>query len=264
MSTQKPVLSQQRDMPSQLGRQSPERQVLLQLIPQGDPSLAGSLSRQTFDVPAHVGVAKHADDAIPHTVVFGAKRSAGHAADVPSQLSATSHTPFAARHVPLLAKPSGGQSTLPAAHVSARSQGPALTRQVELVAARRSAGHAAESPLQTSVTSHGPAATRHAVELPRNTLAGQVLAPPQVSATSQGPAAGRQTVLAGAAPVAVHAGTPPLQRIVPVSHGLPVAHGAPSGQPETQLPRPSHEPSEHVVPRGARASVVQSREKPSQ
>lgn len=57
VSTQKPVLSQQIDMPSQLGRQSPERHVLLQPIPQGDPSFAGSLSRQRLDVPAHIGVA---------------------------------------------------------------------------------------------------------------------------------------------------------------------------------------------------------------
>ena len=58
--------------------------------------------------------------------------SAGHAAAVPVQVSATSHAP-------------------------------ALTRQVTVFAAKASAGHVNAVPLQTSAVSQGPAAARQVV-----------------------------------------------------------------------------------------------------
>ena len=64
-------------------------------------------------------------------VALDAKTSAGQVADVPVQLSATSHAPAEGRQTVLLDwKTSVGQVALEPVHVSAASQAPAVARQV--------------------------------------------------------------------------------------------------------------------------------------
>jgi hypothetical protein len=91
------------------------------------------------------------------------KASAGHAADVPVQLSATSQPPEAARHcVPAGTKASAGQLLLVPLQVSATSQPPAEARHVVPFGRTASGGHAAEVPVQVSAMSQPPAtAARH-------------------------------------------------------------------------------------------------------
>ncbi len=119
---------------------------------------------------------------------------------MPVQVSATSHTPVAARHSTVAgSKASGGQSLL--------------------------------TPSQLSATSHGPATARHCAML--FTSAGQAaLVPVQVSATSQAPAAARQTVplLAGSGgwmqrPLASQLSA--VQTLPSPAHAVPLAAGVP-------------------------------------
>src|SRR5437867_11826769 len=89
--------------------------------------------------------------------------STGQLLPTPSQLSATSHAPAAARHTAVLFP---------------------------------SAGHAAADPVQVSATSHTPAAARRRAPEATSTPGGQLLpTPTQLSATSHAPAAARQTAV---------------------------------------------------------------------
>jgi hypothetical protein len=82
--------------------------------------------------------------------------------------------------------------------------------------------------LHDSATSHRPADGRHTPLLAKPSAGHAADAPVQNSLTSQTPAAPRHTVVAGAKPVAMHVGTPPAHDSVPVSHGLPVLQGVPA------------------------------------
>src|SRR5213078_4522105 len=154
------------------------------------------------------------------------KASVGQVELVPVQLSATSHSPAAARHtapafpagcvhvapeplhtsvvhtlpssvqvVPLALKTSVGQAVLVPVQLSATSHSPAAARQTVPAALSASAGQVALVPLQFSAASHRSTAARQTVLDDRKASAGQVvLVPVQVSAASQGPAAARHTV----------------------------------------------------------------------
>lgn len=104
-----------------------------------------------------------------HAVPFDFFASTGQLAELPGQVSATSHSPATGRHeVPL--------------------------------ARKLSAGHAAEDPVQFSTTSHAPALERQTVLAPRKESVGQVVElPVQFSAWSHAAATGRHTVLDDAA-----------------------------------------------------------------
>jgi len=93
-----------------------------------------------------------------------AKPSAGHAPDVPVQVSATSHWPAEDRHTVLEdAKPSAAHVALEPVQFSATSQSPAAARQTVAEDLKVSAGQVALVPVQFSATSQSPAAARHTV-----------------------------------------------------------------------------------------------------
>src|SRR5437867_6458147 len=90
---------------------------------------------------------------------------------------------------------SAGQAVVTPSQVSARSHSPAAARQTAPAALMASAGQGALVPVQFSAASHRSTAARQTVLEGRKALAGQVvLVPVQVSAASQGPAAARHTV----------------------------------------------------------------------
>src|SRR5262245_57457215 len=89
-----------------------------------------------------------------------AKPSAGQPSVRPSQLSATSHTPAAARQTAVLFA-SGGQPLFTPSQFSARSQTPAGARHSAVLLA--SAGQATPTPSQVSATSQAPAEGRPTV-----------------------------------------------------------------------------------------------------
>src|SRR5207249_584269 len=141
-------------------------------------------------VPRPPASAAHGLSSALHAVPLGSFASVGHAVFVPSQTSATSHSPTAGRHT-ALALPAG-------------------CWQVSLV------------PSQVSVV-HGLPSSVHAVALGRFASVGHaVFVPSQTSATSQAPAAARHSVLAFPAGPPWHC--PPLQASLTV-HGLPSSHG---------------------------------------
>src|SRR5439155_8107937 len=125
------------------------------------------------------------------------KASTGQSGLTPSQLSATSHAPAAARHT-VPAFPAGcRQVSLAPSQVSVVH---GLRSSVEAVPFARfaSAGHEALEPVQVSATSHSPAAARHTVVAGWKASAGQAaLVPSQLSATSHTPAEARHMVPAG-------------------------------------------------------------------
>src|SRR2546422_5699841 len=177
-------------------------------------------------LPSQNSLRSHAPAAGRHVVLAGANASAGQSSAIPSQVSATSQGPAAARHrVPLGVFASSGHAALDPVQASATSHGPAATRHtapalpagcwqatlapshwsivqtlpssVHAVPAGfvASAGQLGPLPVQTSATSHSPAAARHCVVAGAKASIGQVpLTPSQVSAVSHGPAAGRHTV----------------------------------------------------------------------
>ena len=161
-----------------------------------------------------------------HAIPLGCFASPGHAALVPVQLSAMSHSPAVTRQTVVVGrKPSAGQLTLVPVHVSTTSHTPADARhvtpafpaacwQLSWLPSRRSvvqtfpssvhavplacfasAGQATLVPVQLSATSHSPAAARHTVVVGSRTSAGQlVLVPVHVSTGSQMPADARHVV----------------------------------------------------------------------
>src|SRR5262245_23069143 len=120
-------------------------------------------------------------------VVSGLKPSAGQAPDVPVQLSATSHSPAAARQVvvddlkPSAQCPAPSQESVP-------SQAPPVEVPVQAVVAgwKLSAGQAPDVPVQLSATSHSPADARQVVVDGRKPST-QCPAPSQESVPSQAP-----------------------------------------------------------------------------
>src|SRR5213076_93636 len=81
---------------------------------------------------------------------------------VPVQLSATSHSPAAARHtVPAALIASAGQVALDPVQLSAASHTSTAARQTVLDDRKASAGQVVLVPVQVSATSHSPAPARH-------------------------------------------------------------------------------------------------------
>ena len=112
---------------------------------------------QVLAVPLQESVPSQAppEDVPTQVVVADANPSAGHAPDVPLQLSATSHWPAEARHeVVDDLKPS--TQTPDALQESVPSQAPPLDvpTQVVVAGALPSAGQVLEVPVQLSATSH--------------------------------------------------------------------------------------------------------------
>src|SRR5438094_371848 len=199
--------------------------------------------------PLHTSVV-HTLPSSVHGVPLAWKTSLGQVVLVPVQLSATSHSPAAARHtapgfpagcvhvapaplhtsvvqtlpssvqvVSLALKPSVGQAVLVPVQLSARSHSPAAARHTVPAALIASAGQVALDPVQLSGAAHTSTAARQTVLDDRKASAGQVvLVPVQVSAASQGPAAARHT--APALPAGcVHVALVPLH--TSVVQGLP-------------------------------------------
>ena len=98
-------------------------------------------------------------------VVLDAKPSAGHAPDVPVQLSATSHCPADARHSKVAGWKTSTQVLLLPVQwsLASTSHAPPCDVPVQCVVldAKAFAGHAPEVPVQLSATSHWPAEARH-------------------------------------------------------------------------------------------------------
>src|SRR5437763_11026085 len=95
------------------------------------------------------------------TVPFTLKASVGHAVLVPVQVSATSHSPAAARHT-VPAFPAGCVQVLVLPSHRSRVQGLVSAVQAVPAGCLASAGQAVLVPVQVSATSHSPAAARHA------------------------------------------------------------------------------------------------------
>src|SRR6266481_4417480 len=96
------------------GLQASSVQALLSSQLGGAPPVQTPFRQTSFDVHALLSL---------HSVLFGWKPSAGHAFDVPSHVSATSHWPVEARHgVPADFTASAGQFGPLPSHESARSQ----------------------------------------------------------------------------------------------------------------------------------------------
>src|SRR5580698_2242856 len=103
---------------------------------------------------------------------------AGQAAAWPSQLLAEVSTEPSVLHeageqtTPVPAKPSAGHDAELPVHVSATSHTPADGRHTAADPMNPSAGHDAALPVQFSATSHTPADGRHTVDDPMNPSAG--------------------------------------------------------------------------------------------
>src|SRR5450631_1344765 len=105
-----------------------------------------------------------AGEPAPQVVPAGAKVSVGHAAEVPEQVSATSHKLSAGRQtVPAAASASAGQTADVPVHVSAASQPPAAGWQTVVAGAKPSAGQTDEVPVQNSAASQVPVEARQSV-----------------------------------------------------------------------------------------------------
>jgi hypothetical protein len=211
--------------------------------------------------------------------------SVGHAAELPVQLSATSHTPAAARHtVALDRKASVGHAVLLPVHVSATSHGPAAARQVVPALPARceqmwsllqvsvvhgfpssvqaypvgrfaSAGHATFVPSHVSATSQSFAAARHTVPALTFASAGHAAElPVQLSARSHTPAAARHTVALDRKASVGHAVLLPVH-VSATSHGPAAARQVAPALPAAwaQLPLPSHKSVVHGLPSSVQA-----------
>ncbi|HXJ62927.1 MAG TPA: hypothetical protein VNN79_04155 [Actinomycetota bacterium] len=127
-------------------------------------------------------------------VPSGCRTSAGHALELPVQVSGASHWDTAARQtVPPF--PAGcWQATFAPSHWSRVQTLPSLVQAVPL-AFFASAGQVGDVPGQTSCTSHSSSAARQTVPFAFRASAGQFGDDPeQTSGRSQSPAAARQTV----------------------------------------------------------------------
>src|SRR5439155_476986 len=112
-------------------------------------------------LPLHCEV-KQAFSSNAHCVPGGWKALAGQSLFTPSQFSATSQTPAAARQTAVLLA-SAGQAALLPVQCSATSQTPAAARHSTLEGLKASVGQALLTPSQTSAGSQAPAEARHTV-----------------------------------------------------------------------------------------------------
>ena len=194
-------------------------------VPDGDLSSAGHAAL----VPVQFSAGSHSPPDGRQTTVDGASASAGHVVVVPSQVSSRSHGPAAARQtVPAFAA-GCWQLLLEPSHTSAVHGVPSSV-QSEPAAFLASAGQVCPgSPPQVSAMSHSPAAARHVKVFGSTTSDGHVeLTPVQTSSGSQAsPEPARHTVPAFPAGC-WHALLVPSQ--ASVVHGLPsLEHAVPDG-----------------------------------
>ena len=153
---------------------------------------------QLADVPGQLSATSHSPPAPRQIDVEDANVSAGQAAPVPVQLSATSQTSATGRQTLVDdAKPSAGQDVLVPVHVSVTSQTPAELRQTT-PAFPAGCWHASLAPSHSSVEQGFPSSV-HAVPAGFFTSAGQGWPgrPPHVSRMSHSPAAGRHSNVVG-------------------------------------------------------------------
>jgi hypothetical protein len=115
-------------------------------------------STQVLAVPLQWSVASQAPpcDVPVQVVVLGSKLSAGHAPELPVQVSATSHCPVSARQTKVAGRYSSTQAVLLPLQWSDASQAPPWDVPVHVVVlgSKLSAGHTPEFPVQVSATSH--------------------------------------------------------------------------------------------------------------
>ena len=200
-------------------------------LPQAVPAGLKPLSVQ-LPVPLQVSWLTHAVPASPQEVPAGS--SLARQVPLPLQVSGLVHSVSAGlpQAVPAGLKPSAGQAALVPVQFSATSQSLAEPRQTVVAEAKVSAGQPLFTPSQLSATSQGPAEARQTAVLFAS--AGQAaLEPVQVSAGSQTPADGRQTVVLDLKPLSTQMplpsqvswfsqapGVPP--QAVPLDLGLPL------------------------------------------
>src|SRR5207249_4451828 len=113
-------------------------------------------------VPVQVSAASQGPAAARHTVpAFPA--GCVHVALVPLHTSVVHTLPSSVQVVPLAFKASVGQTVVTPSQVSARSHSPAAARQTVPAVLMASAGQVVLVPVQVSAMSHPPAAARHTV-----------------------------------------------------------------------------------------------------
>jgi hypothetical protein len=198
---------------------------------------------QLLPTPSQLSAASQPPTAARHTAVLFA--SAGQAAPEPLQCSTTSHTPAGARHCTLEGwKESGGQLLLTPSQLSATSQTPAEARQRAVLFA--SPGQKLVRPSHTSARSQLPAEARHTLPIGFGRSGGQALLMPvqNSSASHVCPAdAARHTTVAGATASGGHAPLMPLQFSAGSQPLVASRHTSPAGRSwqfavQHELPRP--------------------------
>src|SRR5207245_9721602 len=113
--------------------------------------------------PLHTSVV-HTFPSSVQVVPLALRTSVGQAVLVPVQVSATSHSPAAARQtVPAALMASAGQAALDPVQFSAASHRSTAARQTVLDALKASVGQVVLVPVQVSARSHTSAAARHTV-----------------------------------------------------------------------------------------------------
>src|SRR5438093_476009 len=117
---------------------------------------------QVVLVPVQFSATSHSPAAARHTApAFPA--GCVHVALVPLHTSVVQALPSSVQVVPLAFKTSAGQAVVTPSQVSARSHSPAAARQTVPAVLMASAGQAVLVPVQVSAMSHPPNATRHTV-----------------------------------------------------------------------------------------------------
>src|SRR3989454_1249898 len=113
-------------------------------------------------VPVQLSATSHSPAAARHTApAFPA--GCVHVALVPSHTSRVHTLPSSVQVVPLAFRVSAGQAVVPPSQVSARSHSPAAARQTAPASWMASAGQAVLVPVQVSAMSHPPTAARQTV-----------------------------------------------------------------------------------------------------
>jgi len=250
-------------------------------------SVVGSLLDRQVPDPLQVsGLSQTVSLELPQAVAAGLNPSAGQD-PAPSQLSATSQSPAAARHTSVVGSLFDRQVPEPL-QVSGLSQTVSLELPQAVAAGLNPSAGQEPAPSQLSATSQSPAAARHTVvvgalfakqvpvasqvsgalqvvevgspqpvPLGSNTSAGQEPAPSQYSATSQSPASARHSVVVAAlfawhVPVALHVSG----ALHVVEVGSPQAVPLGSKPSAGQAPAPSQYSATSQSPASARHRVV--------
>src|SRR5436309_1837528 len=151
---------------------------------------------QAVLVPVQLSATSHSPATARHTVpAFPA--GCVHVALVPLHTSVVHTLPSSVHVVPLALRTSGGQAVLVPSQISATSHSPAAARQTEPAVLMASAGQVALDPVQFSAASHRSTAARQTVADDLTASVGQVaLEPVQLSARSHSLSAARHTVAA--------------------------------------------------------------------